>query len=169
MFLRSLVSATFALTLSLPARADHHILYECVDANGNKQFTNVTPKDKGSCKILHVAPLNTAPPPSGTPAAPKAASRAAPPAPSPANFPRVDRETQQTRDSQRKRILEQELTNEQKLLDQAKRDLAEQESTRLASERNYQKMLDRLEPYQKKVKQHEDNIASLRKELSNLR
>ena len=30
-------------------------------------------------------------------------------------------------------------------------------------------MLDRIEPFQKKVKLHEDNIANLRKELGNLR
>src|SRR4051812_46149641 len=124
MLLRCLVPAAFALAVSIPARADHHILYECVDASGNKQFTNVTPKDKTACKVLHVAPLNNAPASPATPAAPRAGSKAAP-APSPANFPRVDRETQQSRDGQRRRILEQELTNEQKLLEQAKRDLAE--------------------------------------------
>jgi hypothetical protein len=37
---------------------------------------------------------------------------------------------------------------------------------RLGSERNYQKVIERLEPYKKKVKLHEDNIASLKRELS---
>jgi hypothetical protein len=37
---------------------------------------------------------------------------------------------------------------------------------RLGSERNYQRVLDRLEPYQRKVKLHEDNIANLRRELA---
>lgn len=168
MLLRSSVLAVFALALPFVASADHHILYECVDQDGAKQFTNITPKNKSACKVLHVAPLNTVPAQPASPALPKAAAKAAP-APSPANFPRVDRETQQTRDNQRRRILEQELTNEQKLLEQAKKDLAEQESVRLGTERNYQKVLDRLEPYQKKVRQHEDNIASLRKELANMR
>ncbi len=158
----------FALVLfALPqiCAASNHILYECTDADGGRQFTNIPPKAKSSCRVISVGPTNTAPSPAP---APKAAAKAAPQA-SPANFPRVDRETQQSRDSQRRRILEQELASEQKLLDQAKKDLAEQESVRLGSERNYQKMLDRLEPYQKKVKQHEDNVSSLRKELSNLR
>jgi hypothetical protein len=39
----------------------------------------------------------------------------------------------------------------------------------LGSERNAQRMLDRIEPYQKKVKLHEDNIANLRRELSNIK
>ena len=66
-------------------------------------------------------------------------------------------------------ILEAELTIEEKNLQDAKRELAEQENTRLGSERNAQRMLDRIEPYQKKVKLHEDNVANLRRELSNIR
>ena len=151
-----------ALVLPQWAAADHHVLYECVDSNGNKQFTNIAPKSKAECKVLNVGPMNT------TPGLPKSAGKAAA-TPSPPNFPKVDAQTQQSRDSQRRRILEQELGNEQKLLDQAKKDLAEQEATRLGTERNYQRVLDRLEPYQKKVKLHEDNLANLRKEIANLR
>ena len=40
---------------------------------------------------------------------------------------------------------------------------------RLGTERNYQRVLDRLEPFQKKVKLHEDNVANLRREISNMR
>ena len=155
------------------ASATNHILYECTDAEGGRQFTNIPPKPKSTnCRVISVGPATTAPAPAAPAGAPvpKASGAAkAAPQPSPANFPRVDRETQQSRDSQRRRILEQELGGEQKLLEQAKKDLSEQESVRLGSERNYQKVLDRLEPYQRKVKQHEDNIANLKKELSNLR
>ena len=166
MHLHRHVFALALFALAPAAAADHHILYECTDGDGGRQFTNIPPKPKSTnCRVISVGPTNTVPAPGP---APKSAAKPAPHA-SPANFPRVDRETQQTRDSQRRRILEQELGSEQKLLEQAKKDLAEQESVRLGSERNYQKMLERLEPYQKKVKQHEDNIANLRKELSNLR
>jgi phage shock protein A len=78
----------------------------------------------------------------------------------------VDGDTQKLRDNDRRKILEQELANEQKLLEQARNELAEQDSMRLGSERNYQRVLDRLEPYKKKVKLHEDNIANLRRELA---
>jgi len=44
-----------------------------------------------------------------------------------------------------------------------------QDSRWLGSERNYQRVLDRLEPYQRKVKLHEDNIANLRRELAGSR
>ena len=164
MLLRSSV-LTVLLVAAFAARAD---IYECIEADGTRQFTNIPPKPKSTnCRVISVSPPNVVSPPPPA-AAPKSGAKSAPGA-SPANFPKVDRETQQNRDSQRRRILEQELTNEQKLLEQAKKDLAEQESVRLGTERNYQKMLDRLEPYQKKVKLHEDNIASLRKEIGNLR
>jgi multidrug resistance efflux pump len=81
----------------------------------------------------------------------------------------VDGGTQRQRDAERRKILDQEMAVEQKLLDQARRELAEQESQRFGSERNYQRVLDRLEPYKKKVKLHEDNIASLRRELNSTR
>ena len=139
-------------------------IFECVDESGNKRFTNIRAEAKG-CRQLNVGPVNSVPPP----ATGKAPAKGAAATPTPAGFPRVDQQTQQSRDSERRRILEQEMANEQKLLDAAKKELAEQEAVRLGSERNYQRVLDRLEPYQRKVKLHEDNIANLRKELTNLR
>ncbi|MDH5535034.1 MAG: DUF4124 domain-containing protein [Betaproteobacteria bacterium] len=149
-----------SLPLALAAIPLHAEIYECVDQSGNKRFTNIKNEANG-CKPLNI------PPPS---AAPKGKSQAkSAPAASPANFPRVDAQTQRDRDADRRRILEQELAREQKLLDQARAALAEQESTRLGSERNYQRVLDRLEPHQKKVKLHEDNVANLQRELANIR
>lgn len=157
---------TFLFTLSLlgianPARAD---IWECVDSSGNKRFTNVKAEAAG-CKPMNLPPVSSVPPP------PKPVGKgdAKPPAATGGNFPKVDAPTQQQRDAERRRILEQELAGEQKLLDQAKKDLAEQEATRLGSERNYQRVLDRLEPFKKKVSLHENNVANLRKEISTLR
>lgn len=133
-------------------------IYECVDASGNKVFTNIKSQAKG-CRALDVGPVNTVPafkPPAKT-------------QPAPTNFPKVDASTQRERDADRRRILEQELGNEQKELAAAQKALAEQEAVRNGDERNYQRVLDRLEPYQKRVKQHEANIESLKKELANLR
>ncbi len=139
-------------------------IWECIDSSGNKRFTNVKAEATG-CKPMNLPPVSTvsAPPksgPKGSDAKPQAAQ---------GNFPKVDAPVQQQRDNERRKILEQELANEQKLLDQAQKDLAEQEATRLGSERNYQRVLDRLEPFKKKVALHESNIANLRKELSTLR
>jgi hypothetical protein len=146
------LAATCALVAGT-ARAD---IWECVDESGNKRFTNIRSEAKG-CRMLHVSPPNTVP-------ATKPQARATPP-----GFPRVDGETQKQRDIDRRKILEQELANEQKLLEQARNELAVQDSMRLGSERNYQRVLDRLEPYQRKVKLHEDNIANLRRELAGSR
>lgn len=151
-----------------PAQANNHILYECVDASGAKQFTNI-PADPKACKALNIP--NTPQSTSSAPAAqPRTQTPTKPPkVATPSSFPRVDRALQRERDNDRLRILEHELANEEKLLAEARKALAEQESVRLGSERNYQRVLDRLEPYQKKVRQHESNVASLRREISKIR
>lgn len=135
-------------------------IWECVDESGNKRFTNVKSEAKG-CKLLVIATPSTVPPPPGKPAS-KTTAR-------PPDFPKVDGDTQKQRDNDRRKILDQELASEQRLLEQARKELAEQESMRLGSERNYQRVLDRLEPYKKRVKLHEDNIANLKRELAGIR
>ena len=40
---------------------------------------------------------------------------------------------------------------------------------RFGDEKNYQRVLDRLKPYQDDVERHERNVAALQKELSNVR
>lgn len=132
-------------------------IYECVDPSGNKRFTNIKAEAKG-CRLLDIGPINTVP-------APKPQAKNAP---GPANFPRVDAETQRQRDGDRRRILEQELANEERQLVTAQRELAEQQAVRPSGEAP-QRALDRLEPYQKKVKLHQDNVESLKRELANLR
>lgn len=147
-----------ALLLALPAPRAVADIWECVDVTGNKRFTNIKSEAKG-CKLLDVPTPNTV---SGVKPPAKAVE-------SPKSFPKVDGDTQKQRDNDRRKILEQELANEQKLLDQARKELADQESQRLGSERNYQRVLDRLEPYKKNVKLHEDNIANLKRELANIK
>jgi len=151
----NLAVAVLLAWLALPVHAD---IWECVDDSGNRRFTNIKAESKG-CKLIDVGPTNTMP--AGKP---QVASKAAP-----KDFPKVDGDTQRQRDAERRKILDQEMASEQKLLDQARRELSDQESQRLGSERNYQRVLDRLEPYKKKVKLHEDNIASLRRELTSTR
>ena len=148
------------LLLAIVATATRADIYECVDPNGNKRFTNIKAEAKG-CKLLNVSVPNVVPG-----AKPPAAKSGAAATPTPSSFPRVDADTQRQRDTDRRRILEQELHNEEKMLDQAKKELTAQDSVRLGSERNYQRVIERLEPYKKKVKLHEDNIASLKRELS---
>ena len=61
------------------------------------------------------------------------------------------------------------MSAEQSNLQQAKKALAEQEAVREGGERNYQRVLDRLQPYKDKVALHERNIEAIQSELSRLR
>ena len=137
-------------------------IYECIEPNGNKLFTSDPKEAKAKgCKAMNLGPPNTV---SG-PAKPQGKSTTPPPQ----GFPKVDKDTQKQRDSDRRKLLEQELASEEKLLAQAKKELAEQESVRLGSEFNYQRVLNRLEPYKKKVALHENNVANLKRELAGTR
>lgn len=160
------IFAVMMAAASFPAAASNHIMYECVDASGSKQFTNI-PTNPKSCKVLNIQP-SAAPSPGAAPGS--AAPQVKPPRiATPSHFPRVDRALQKERDNDRRGILENELGTEEKLLAQARKELSEQEAVRLGSERNYQRTLDRLDPFQKKVKLHEDNVANLRREISKMR
>ena len=144
----------------VPAYAD---IYKCVDDGGHVTYSNV---DKKGCKKMNLEPLSTIP--GGS--APKAASpRPGGATASPSAFPRVSDETQKKRDTDRRTILEQELASEEKNLEQAKKELVEQEAVRYGDERNYQRALDRLQPYKDRVALHERNVDSLKRELANLR
>ena len=84
-------------------------------------------------------------------------------------FPSIDRDTQRKRDDERRTILEQELAAEQKRLDAARGQMEEQQSVRLATERDYQRYLDRVQPFRDSVENHERNIQAIQSELDNLR
>jgi len=136
-------------------------IYECMEPSGSKLFTSDPKEAKAKgCKAMNLGPPNTV-----STAKPQAKSAA----PAPKNFPKVDKDTQRQRDNDRRRLLEQELANEEKLLAQARKELAEQEAVRLGSEINYQRVLNRLEPYKKKVALHENNVANLKRELAGTR
>ena len=64
-------------------------------------------------------------------------------------------------------ILEKELASEQQQLDLARKELAEQESVRAGDEKNYARVLDRLQPYKDNVDLHQKNIEALKRELGN--
>lgn len=139
---------------TLPAQAD---IYKCADTDGHVTYSNVATKN---CKKLNLEPVNTAP---------ASSAKAAPRTPTPAAFPRVDDNAQKARDTDRRRILESELAAEQKNLEEAKKALAEQESVRGGDEKNYQRVIDRLQPFKDKVALHERNLEAIRKEIANLR
>ena len=151
-----------ALILLLAAGAASADTCKYVDPEGRVIYSNVPIKN--ARKVSCFAP--SAPPPAQ--AAPPPSQQKEDTARETAK-PRVDEATQKQRDAGRRSILEAELKAEEERLEAAKKDLAEQEATRMGDERNYQRVLDRLKPYQDAVEQHEKNVAALRQELATLR
>jgi hypothetical protein len=131
-------------------------MWKCVDTDGNTRYTNVKGDAKG-CKGLNLEPINTAPAPAKAPQQ------------KPTNFPSVDNDTQRQRDAGRRKILEQELGQEQQQLDAAKKQLVEQKELRLGNEKNFARVEERLKPYEEKIKLHEGNVESLKRELANVK
>ena len=62
--------------------------------------------------------------------------------------------------------LQKQIAAEEAALASAKKDLAEQENIREGGERNYQRVEDRLKPYQDKVAEIEKKLAQLREQAS---
>lgn len=151
-------SLLVSAALLLAAGGAQAQIFRCTDTEGNTVISNV--QQGKNCKKVATDPVSSMPPPKAAPA---------PRPPSPSGFPRVDDATQKARDGDRRRILEQELASEQKSLEEARKELADQEAVRNGDERNYQKVLDRLQPYKDKAQLHERNIEAIRKELANLR
>lgn len=150
---------------ALTVQAD--VMYQCVDESGHKSFSNIRPAAKGArCTPMDLGPASAP------------AARGSARTPTPATFPKVEEDTQKSRDTDRRRILESELASEQKSLAQAKKNLEEQEAIVLPEERmQYKggggisggKVEARLQPFKDKVALHERNIEAIQKELSRLR
>lgn len=135
-------------------------LYKCSDEAGHTTYTNQKSSAKNCAVLLQDKPVSTF-------SAPQVKPRQS--APTPEGFPKVSPDAQKSRDGDRRAILEQELAAERRNLEEAKRVLAEQESIREGGERNYQRVLDRLKPYQENVQLHERNIEALQREIGNLK
>jgi hypothetical protein len=131
-------------------------IYRCVGADGRRHYTN-SKKETGGMKCeLVTSQINVAPP------------LAKPPARTRSDFPReTARDSASARERQRD-ILEKELASEEQALSKARQALAEQEAVRGGDERNYARVLERLQPYKDSVETHQKNIAALRRELANL-
>jgi hypothetical protein len=147
-----------ALLLFAVAAVHADTLYKCTDDSGVVLYTNQKGTGKNCTVLGHDQAISSVP-----------GSRAATRSASPGDFPKVDGETQKNRDGDRRKILDQELATEVQNLEKAKKDLAEQEGIRSGDERNYQRVLDRLQPFKDAVAVHERNIEALRRELGNLK
>ena len=152
------------LCAALPAQA---AVYKCVDADGRVTYTNDPSLARG-CKLLDSGQsVSTVPAQVRRPAADPGTSPAA--GQTPSSFPRVSADDQRARDNSRRQVLESELATEEASLAEAEKTLVDQEAIRLGDERNYQKKIDRLQPFRDKVELHKRNIEALRREISGLK
>jgi hypothetical protein len=135
-------------------------IYKCVDDQGHVTYSNSRLSSRGCGVLSGDQPVSSVP--SSRPSAKPAAS------PSP-SFPRVSEEAQRSRDTDRKKILAQELAGEEQALADARKALADQEAVRLGGEKNYQKVLDRLQPFKDKVELHQRNVEALKREISSIK
>ncbi|HEX2651145.1 MAG TPA: DUF4124 domain-containing protein [Burkholderiales bacterium] len=145
-----------ALALSGAARAQSEI-WKCVDERGRPLYTSDKRETAGKKCELVSREVNVVP-------AQKAASKQ----PSPANFPKESAADRAAAKSKQRETLERELSQEESMLADARRKLAEQEAVRSGDEKNYARVLDRLRPYQDAVEVHTKNVDALKRELGNL-
>lgn len=182
-----LVSGVLAF-LVLSGMASHGLaqdaIYRCEGPDGVVEYTNApgSLQNGRKCRIAELAPITTIPAPrlpsgsavprpapAAVPAAPSAAPGAARGVPASEASPRVDPAVQKARDSDRRRILEDELRKEQSRLGEVRAEFNNGEPERRGDERNYQKYLDRVQRLKDEIARSEANIDALRRELAALR
>ena len=163
-----LIVRRFLLLLLLPALlpalaraqgAAEATIWSCRDKDGRTHVTNLREDTTGKdCRVIRQTRVQVLPVPAsnGKPASKPAATA----------FPREDSQSRASARERQREILERELSQEEKLLEQARRELEEQESVRYGDERNYARVLERLQKYKDAVELHEKNIESLRRELT---
>lgn len=153
------LSALLALTVAPIAHAQ---IYKCVDGDGRVTYTNERTTTRGCTQMSESQSVSSIP-------LPPAKAPAAQPQSTPSSFPRVTPDAQRARDDTRRQVLEKELSTEESALAEAQKALAEQESIRHGNERNYQKVIERAQPFKDKVELHQRNIEALRREIGNLK
>ena len=151
----------FCLGGVLLAPAAQAEIYRCESADGTPLFQNAPGKN---CKAMDLPSLTTVPA-VRTPSGARATNANA----AAADFPRIDAAAQRNRDSDRKRILQDELSREQARLEEIRKEYNGGEPERLGNERNYQKYLDRVERLKSDITRSETNVASLRRELEGVK
>lgn len=154
-------------------------IYKCTDSEGLITFTDSPSRKFRACELLYRDPPPPAPAPTPAPA-PRAAGAkpsAPPPAtagkpigqseaagaranPGPANFPRVDQTEQRDRDLKARQIVELELANERRLLDDARRRLAA--IVAVVTD----KADPRLREWQDTASRHARNIIEIQRQLT---
>jgi hypothetical protein len=133
-------------------------IFKCKSESGQVTYTNDRRQaEKQKCELV-TSQINVAPP-----------YRESTSSRSPGSFPRESPTMSAAAKERQRSILERELASEQRALAAAKQALAEQEAVRSGDERNYARVQERLQPFVDTVKNHENNIQALQRELANLK
>jgi len=156
---RALAACT-ALVLGALASAPvaaQGIYYQCP---GNVFTNTISAKeaDAKGCKSREAVQVTTIPAP-----APRARAAAAAPS---GSASRVDAQEQKARDSDSRRILEDELKKAEGQLDTLKKEYNNGEPERQGNEKNYQKYLDRVADMKSAIGRKESDIAALKREIA---
>jgi hypothetical protein len=131
-------------------------LWLCKDKDGRSVATNVKEETVGKdCKVTSQQRVTVVP-------APKAGAK------SPQNFPKESPADRLGAKDRQRQTLERELQQEETMLGDAKRKLAEQEQIRTGDEKNYARVQERLQPYKDAVEVHSKNIEALKREIANV-
>lgn len=151
----------FILVSNAHAQSD---VFLCVDEHGKKEYKN-TGITKG-CKKVDLPGINLVPAPSPAAATKKGGASSAS---SPANFPKIDDNTQKARDADRKQILLDELKAEEQKLANLKKEYNNGEPERRGDEKNFAKYQERTTLMKEDISRTEKNIEALKRELNNLK
>jgi hypothetical protein len=132
-----------------------------VDADGATHYTNIAPEKgwrKLSCDVADDTPRRSSAGGSSTRTG------------TPTGFPRVDSETQKNRDDMRRKVLNDELASEEKLLGAARDAYGNGAPQPLADEQNdAERYRQRIARLRQAVQLHERNVEALRKEIGAMR
>ena len=144
----------------IPTAPAHAEIYKYVDESGQVTFTDVY--KKGAKRIeLPGAPVQQS---IGGKPVRRASSN-----PSPTNFPRIDAGTQKRRDDIRRQVLQDEIAGERRNADEARRQLALGERLQPGERATDATYVNRVSKLRATVQQHEQNVASIQRELANLK
>ena len=161
---RAIAIASIAAAAGAASAADTPdttVTYRCPN-NDYKNTISAKEAERLGCKKLEGAPVTviqmTKPRPSGT-AVPSASGSGA---------ARVDPTAQRARDSDARRILENELRSEEDRLAEMKKEFNNGQPERQGNEKNYQSYVDRVGQLSAAIARKEADVAAIRREIQKL-
>ncbi|GIZ50676.1 DUF4124 domain-containing protein [Noviherbaspirillum aridicola] len=142
-------------------------VFLCIDENGKREYKN-TGATKG-CKKVDLPGITMIPAPPSVARKPVVQNASAKPSNPAPDFPKVDGETQKTRDNDRRQILLDEMKSEEQKLANLRKEYNNGEPERRGDERNYAKYQERVAAMKDDITRAEKNVEALRREIANLK